>query len=106
VKLREIPCAQCGWKFPGFHVCVDLSKPCALEAPKPVSKKGTGRGSNLATLRAQIREENSERDAEIVARYYSEGISYKDLAKDIGLHHHTVARIVNRAKANQVTGGV
>ena len=94
MKLRDQPCAQCGWKFPGFHVCVDLSKPCAEEGQIKVKKvaKTKPAASNWRERRAS----HAERDKEMIEKY-GLGSSYRDLAEEYGISKRTVMRVMHKA---------
>lgn len=102
MKLRDKRC-HCGWKFPGFHICVDTSKPLD---PALVKKLNKGLSANhFSALQdgrsarwERHREENMRRDAEIV-KEYKDGSSYKTLAQKYGIAHQTVMGVIKRAAA-------
>lgn len=104
--MRDDPCEKCGWKFLGFHVCVDKSIPLD---PKIAKKYGLGRKTGplsfaqeeaLAAARNARWErhyaENAERNQKIVDRY-KEQVGYRELAAEFGLSYQTVSSIIHRA---------
>lgn len=103
---RDKPCERCGWRYVGFHVCFDASKPCPGEGSldptsKKVIKKTAPKRVNVSkTLterweahRAQFR----ERDAAIVSGY-EEGFALRELADQFGISHSTVIKAIRRAE--------
>lgn len=92
MELLETPC-KCGWKYPTYHVCPDLSKPCLEEekaAPKSRQREVT------AERWRQHRAETADRDAEIVDMYKA-GNTYQHIADELQVAKHTVIRVVKRA---------
>lgn len=110
MKLREKPCERCGWKFPGFHICVDLSAPCAqenqLHPPRPKATRSYPNGLSEAHVTAlnegrtqrwlKHRAKHSERDAQIVQRY-KDGLSFPALAKEFDIAYQTARGVIHRA---------
>jgi hypothetical protein len=106
MKLRDVPCERCGWKYEGFHVCVDLSAPVD---PKVLAKhtqrykhssEMRDRLSNAASIRwARHREDMAERDSRVVERYKEDNASMRDLAGEFGIDFQTVRNILHRAAA-------
>lgn len=105
MNYRDTPCERCGWKFPGFHVCVDTSTPVDPQIQMK-HNKGAGMISAAHLERLQLgresrwhrhREETMERDKNIVERYKEGDISLKELSRDTGLAFQTVRNIVQRA---------
>jgi hypothetical protein len=108
---RDTPCKTCGWKFKGFHVCVDPKAPID---PKIMAKHASGYKGTLAErqrLREAVnerweryREETAERDAEIIRRYKQDDVSMKQLAQDFGIAFQTLRGILIRAEQrNELT---
>lgn len=107
MNYRETPCERCGWKFKGFHVCVDLSVPVDPKVQKkhndsyahlrtPAWRKHT---STIATERwERYRQDNFERDKRIV-EFYAEGMSIRQLALEFKLATQTVRNCILRAQA-------
>lgn len=108
MKLRDQPCERCGWRYPGFHVCVDLSKPID---PR-IMKKHTDRYAAVRTAEhrrklsegayerwERHREEMAPRDAKIVAAY-KDGMTYRELAIEFHLAQQTIMGIIHRAAEN------
>jgi DNA invertase Pin-like site-specific DNA recombinase len=102
----RVPKCHCGWKFPGFHICVDLSRPCPgeFQMKKP---KGRYRSEGAATAYEKNLEEGRKRreqreaaaivrDKAIIERY-KENVSYKQLCEEFNISHATVAKAVKQA---------
>ena len=110
---RATPCDRCGWRYEGFHVCFDASKPCPGEGvidshAKKVKKKLTtghtseGRSSISRSVTErwdQYREENRARDEEMIELYRS-GMSTKDVGLKFDISHQTVLKVLKREEAN------
>ena len=98
-------CKQCGWKYPTFHICLDLSKPS--EAEKRAKKQYASQPQNslqaLAAGRdkrwAKYREEMKERDKRLVQAYREENKGLKQLADEFDIAYQTARGIVHRAVA-------
>ena len=108
VKLRDTPCERCGWKYPGFHICVDLSRPldpaiAKKHRPQPSHIRSEALIQMLQDGRAKRwerhREEMAERDAEIV-RLYKTGLGFRVLAAQFGIAYQTARNVIRRAEAN------
>lgn len=100
---RDTPC-KCGWKFHGFHICVDLTG----DEPKPriQSRKKLARSqSHLDALNsgradrwARHYEENRERDEKIIERYAAGGIGTSKIAQEFGMARSSVLKVLKRAQ--------
>lgn len=114
MKMLDKPCARCGWKYPGDHVCIDMSTPelrraaqrvvvervykkRVYTAPKSEAQLEQAR-SNLSEHWAAIRAENAPRDAKLVDRYNEGGIGQKQLSREFGIAQSTVGNILRRAQ--------
>lgn len=101
---RDEPCQRCGWKYVGFHVCFDASKPCpgegVVSATKRVKRKSNPDSSK--SLRPKGRywnhEENKERNKLIVA-LYKEGLGLKEIGKRYDISHQAVLKVINKFEA-------
>lgn len=115
MKLREQPCERCGWKFPGFHVCVDLSQPVAPDVLKkhiPDRPRRNPGMTKIVRTEEHLQhladgrnhrwerhwEETRERDVELVRRYM-DGLGFRPLAIEYGISYQTARAIVKRAVA-------
>jgi DNA-binding CsgD family transcriptional regulator len=99
VKLRDNPCERCGWKFPGFHVCVDLSTPePATKATHPDMTPSQLESLNQARLSRWERHRlaTADRDKKIV-EMYKDGKTLKEISEEIELAYPSVNKIVTRA---------
>ena len=104
MRLREKPCETCGWKYPGFHVCVDLSKPSEAEQ-RIRQRKGAQTEDHLQRLQdgraerwQQYHQENSAR-YDAMAEMYKKGRSMRDIAKEFNTSHQTINRILREKEA-------
>ena len=102
---RDKPCERCGWRYVGFHICFDASKPCpgegALVPASKKAKKKRGNSSEVQTERwAAFREQHRERDDQIVSGY-QEGLGLRDLAFKYNISHTTVIKVIKRAEAER-----
>lgn len=86
MKMRETPCPRCGWKFPGFHACADLSKIVS------------GEGASTKRKAAVSKRLTEERNKEIVEKYAA-GASYRKLAEEFQIDSKTIARVIQKADA-------
>lgn len=94
MELRK-SCERCGWKFPGFHVCVDLSEPHSFEGQiSPPVKRSESTVNRYSADRVL----NAERDSKIVINYIH-GHSSSAIAEKFSIPTHTVLRILHRAEA-------
>lgn len=99
MKLRKKRC-HCGWKYPGFHICIDLSKPLdpqIIHKLKITPSHQRSLEEGRAARWERHRDEMFKRDQKIVQRY-KEGASYKTLAEEFGIANATVMGIIHRAK--------
>lgn len=100
---RDKPCERCGWRYLGFHVCFDASKPCPGEGIlNPVKNKKTRAAKASETMTArweEHREHFRERDAEIVVEY-KDGMGLRDIAEKHKMSHTTVIKVIRRAEAD------
>lgn len=116
MKKRETPCARCGWKYPGDHVCIDLSTEAARKDAqrvvlrprnavyRPVSERTKEALRQSAAERWQRHyESNRERDARIVERYNAGGVSQPTLAMEFDISKSTVQKILKRAAVEGLT---
>lgn len=103
VKMRANPCEKCGWKYPGSHICVNLSEPMMKQvgptATKRVRKKAEsddseGGVSNMRLRDAQFRERNKQ----IVKLYAVEQKTMRDIAKQLLIDDSTVMNVLHAAK--------
>lgn len=95
------PCPRCGWKY-GFHICVDLSKPCKDEGHIRPTRVMTDEhkaaiGDAQRERWARYYEENARRDERIIDMYNQGGTSMVSIAKELGLAKSTVNKVLNRA---------
>lgn len=94
-------CDRCGHRYPGFHICVDLSTPePKRREQKPWTMTDSQREGISQAQRERwerVREENAPRDQAIIDRYNEGRISYRDLAKEFRISHTTVVKIMRLA---------
>lgn len=106
--MLDIPCAKCGWKFPGFHVCaIDLRTPEGVRAattanykpPAPrASRARPGANRSESVKAARAREVGRvERDAEIIRLYDEMDLSMTGVAKQMDLDFRTVQKVLHTA---------
>lgn len=124
VKLRKGgPCqgTACGWKFEGFHICLDqslvlmtriedgryyTSQDSMREGKRPAAgSTGPGRNNPEARVRISnsLRERSDsdpkklERNKEIVRLYNDEEMSMREISERMRLNHQTVMNVLHRA---------
>lgn len=90
------PCERCGWKFPGFHICVDLGTP-EPKIEKKVKKSGKKR-SNLTMEEYwdKRRKDDIPRNDALAAIYMEGGIGLVGLSEQFGISHATVSKILRQ----------
>lgn len=104
MKLRDVPC-KCGWKFLGFHICIDLSSP-EPTAPKshkkrfhemsPAQKAAWDESQKLRWQ--EHHDKHRDRDAKIVERYNEGNVGYRALSEEFGCAHTTIQRVLKNAE--------
>lgn len=129
VKMLDNPCDKCGWRMPGFHICVldystpegvkratfvestELGAPSLLNNPEPKkrAKKRTqpvfgseqDRANRSESVRqARAREQGrAERDAEIIRLYDVQHFSMNGTAAALGIDYRTVSKVLKEAAA-------
>lgn len=106
MKLRDTPC-HCGWKFLGFHICVDLAAPNVSSMPKPKVKhrrySGSATAAKLGALETAREarwdahhEANKDRDEAIVRRYRDDVVGLKKIAGEFGIGYETAMNVIRR----------
>lgn len=103
VKMRAEPCGKCGWKYEGFHVCVNLSEPDMKKVgPTKVTrarKKSESNSSEDRLSAARLKDHQfKERNKEIVRLYVVEQKTMREIAKEMLLDDATVMNILHQAK--------
>lgn len=88
------PCFRCGWKFGGFHICLDL--------PKSVMREVVGGRTKKAVMHSSDdyvgnRLEKTQIEEEVIELYNEGGHSMKDLAVELELSHYIVCKILYKA---------
>ena len=122
VKMLDVPCPKCSWKFQGFHICtIDMSTPKGVRAAtrivEPKSDKNKQKRSNRlhqadagseearrriaeGVSRARATEPGRrERDAEIIRLYDEMHNSITRTAALTGLDYRTVRKVLHAAAA-------
>lgn len=127
-KYREQPCPKCDWRFPGFHVCLDLPKKIMQQVEDGYERDSNGdmimdsngdpilprvtrsdishREAISAGLRASFATdpERIKRDSEIVRLYTEEMKPISQVAATLNLAPRTVQTALHRARdLGQVT---
>lgn len=97
------PCERCGWRWQGFHICFDASKPVRGErrAKNPggtSSEKSSNSDSKLTDRQRLYRDKTRERDAQILDSY-KDGYAMRDLVKMYKAGYQTVINIIRAAEA-------
>lgn len=122
-KGGPCPGTACGWKYEGFHICLDQSMVLmtriedgryyksqdSMREGKRPSTGQFGRGRNNPEARAQIsnslrqRAENDpqrqDRNKEIIRLYSEEKMSMREIGESMGLQHQSVMNVLHRAAA-------
>lgn len=99
----ETPCARCGWKWRGFHICVDPSTPEPKQKQtikrRHISDRSDSHREALSeSNEARWRRINFERDAALVDRYKDGDVGFRGLAKEFNLSYKTVALAMKKAQ--------
>lgn len=110
VEMLATPC-KCGWRYPGFHICVDLSRPIPREIaikhgiiPDPEKKKKKIQRSedHMAAINdgraarwQRHREETAERDLQILDEYKN-GMGFRQISIKHGMGYGTVVKVMKR----------
>lgn len=123
VNLLTKPCTRCDWRYPSFHICLDLPKKIMQQVEdgyerdtngemivdefKP--KKSKAKNPNISHrqaisdgVRAKWTNDPKRiaRDVEIVRLYEEEQLTIRDVAKALTLADKTVMSALHRAAAN------
>lgn len=112
MRVLDESCPRCGWRYPGFHICVDLSTP---EPPPPPIKKprprrfdryDTNRSSlewkasiarSMQNRAATLREKNKARD-EALVQSYANGLTVREIQAETKLNPETIRRALHIAR--------
>lgn len=108
--ISDRKCGRCGWKFPSFHVCIDLTEP-EPAAPAQPKTAGTftgerfeGRVSEEAREKISLanrerwKTRNRARDEAMINRYRQGDVGYSDLEQEFGITRNTVVRVMKLAE--------
>lgn len=108
--MTKLPpkCEQCGWKWGGFHICLELPK-AELQKVRPLTKQPrAGRPMSDSTREAISESQKARWDAyrermrpkydEIVRRYNQGGIGINRLADEVGVGRNVVMRALQEAQ--------
>lgn len=124
VKMRDTPCPKCDWRYPGFHICLDLPKKIMQQvedgyerdsngdmildgenAPKPRKSRAkdvhiSHRDAISAGVRAAAANNPKRiaRDLEIVRLYGKEQMSVREVSAKMNLAQKTVMSALHRAQ--------
>lgn len=120
VKQQVAPCTKCGWRYPGFHICLDLPKSVMkkvedgkdrdsngriITGPKPRPSRAknqhlTHREAISAGIKAKHANDPKriERDKEIVRLYGVETMSIREVSAKMDLSQKTVMSALHRAR--------
>ena len=111
VTRLDNPCEKCGWKMPGFHVCViDLRTAEGVKAattvnyqpPKRKSRARPGANRSESVKAARAREAGrAERDEEIIRLYDEEELSMTAVSRQMGLDFRTVQKVLHTAAKDE-----
>lgn len=110
------PSCRCGWKFAGFHICVDLTKPCPEEGLLSLSpaerrsdsvKFASGMVEDgcitekawdaIDKVQSRRATRDRDRDEKILLMYGEGKIGLRRLAEDLDLGYDLVRRVVHNA---------
>lgn len=113
--MKSEPCAKCGFKSGGFHICVDLSTPEPKVAPivprasyKPTNPKRVP-GTKTTKSRPKTARIPSNRKGgpafgyseetrlAVIERYKTGKVSYQDVADEFDLTHTQVGHLIRKA---------
>lgn len=110
---RDEPCGRCGWRYVGFHICFDASKP---EPNIRGTKSSGGDNSINSRTKATSPEDRSAKLAEQSNAYweaqrekmrprndkilgsYKEGKGLREVASLYGVAYQTVVNIIKQAE--------
>lgn len=108
VAKRDEPCEKCGWKMPGFHICIiDLRTKDGIRAAtraeytppkkrKSRARPGANRSDTVKAIRA-AEPGRAERDAEIIRLYDEAELSMTGVSRHMNLDFRTVQRVLHLA---------
>lgn len=103
--MSSAPCQTCGWKFPGFHICVDPKSPLD---PHVARKHGIALKGGAAAAFAEMDDVQkrrldeykaglNERDIQMIDLYVG-GLGMKKICAELGAGLATVMRVLKRAQ--------
>jgi DNA-binding CsgD family transcriptional regulator len=121
-KLRDQPCERCGWIYPGFHVCIDMSDPTVSDVvlTDKERKPRASRANPLSDRGQKLREHYArdprriERNKQIVELYNDHEMTMREIGAKLSVDPTTVRNVLHQAadkgdviirKAARRTGG-
>lgn len=101
--IRNEPCGRCGWKYPGYHLCLNLSEPMMQKVGPTVTKRVRKKAESSSTedreSNARLRDVHfKERNKKIVRLYAVEKMSMGEIAKELLIDDSTVMNVLHTAK--------
>jgi predicted Rossmann fold nucleotide-binding protein DprA/Smf involved in DNA uptake len=124
VAYAKTRCGRCGWRYPSFHICLDLplevmrrvedvAQPKRQRArahkrdPRSDAYRGTDEwrsniSAGLQEYHNQRRAANRERDREIVKRYSEDQRTVRELATEFGISFQTILSVLHTAQDDGV----
>lgn len=98
-------CERCGWRYGGFHICVDLSTPEPKLLEKvdgrvgPMSETQKRNISNAQQARLVVlAAKNRPRNEKIILRYRDQKIGTKQLSEEFELSRTSIVKILRQAE--------
>lgn len=90
-KYLDNPCPNCGWKFPGFHICLAL--------PLEVMRRPED-GSTVSARKVSPAKAISNRNAEIIHLYNVDELTMVEIATKLGIPGTIVMNVLHTAQEN------
>lgn len=122
IRYRDKPCQACGWKFQGFHICLDLpqdvmervedgrkapSVRSSTDSSEPPALKGraaTLTDGHRTAIANGVRNKHArdpkrvERNKEIIRLYQDEDFSMREIAEKLKVDQKTVMNVLHSAR--------
>jgi hypothetical protein len=113
--MSDHKCTRCGWKYPSFHVCMDMDNLPPLSKvmrellygpPKARRKLGPMTDAHKRAVSegqrerwAKVRAKNEKLEQKVVERYKEGGVGINDLRDEFQMGKDRIMRILREAQA-------
>lgn len=95
IQEKSKSCGDCGWKYPGFHICLGLP-PEIMERVEEGRKKEAP--ARVKSVPVENRTKFADRNREIIRLYDEEDFTMREVAEKLKIDQRTVMNILHNAR--------